>query len=86
MTSNSTPQVDISDYCEIGDGEVQSANIHGVPNNLSPVKLGKKTSPFDGEMRDGFCMICFVGFKAEQWKRLLPFIKNMNQWNYKMAR
>ena len=35
-------KVDIADYCEIGSDEIQSANIHGVPRTLSPVKSGKK--------------------------------------------
>ena len=73
MASNSTPDVNIADYCEIGNNEIQSANIHGVPRNLSPVKQGKKASYFDGEMSDGSCRIRFVGFKAEHRKRLLPF-------------
>lgn len=73
MATNSTPKVNIADYCEIGDNEIQSANIHGIPRNLSPVKQGKKASYFDGEMSDGSCRIRFVGFKAEHRRRLLPF-------------
>ena len=73
MATNSTPEVNIADYCEIGDNEIQSANVHRVPRNLSPVKQGKKTSYFDGEMSDGSCRIRFVGFKSEHQKRLLPF-------------
>ena len=37
MESNSTPDVNIADYCEIRDNEIQSADI---PRNLSPVKEG----------------------------------------------
>ena len=73
MASNSTPDVNIADYCEIGDTEIQSANLHGVPKNLSPVKQDKKASYFDGQLSDGSCRIHFVGFKAEHCKRLLPF-------------
>ena len=66
-------KVDIADYCEIGNDEIQSANIHGVPRSLSPVKPRKKAAYFDGEMSDGSCRIRFVGFKAEQRQRLLSF-------------
>ena len=61
----------ISDYCEIGDNEIQSANIHGVTRNQS--SKAKKASYFEGQMSDGSCRIRFVGFKAEHRKRLIPF-------------
>ena len=73
MASDSTPDINIANYCEIGDTEIQSANLHRVPKNLSPVKQGKKASYFDGQLSDGSCRIRFVGFKAEYCKRLLPF-------------
>ena len=70
----------------IGDNEIQSANIHGVPKNLSPVKKGKKASYFEEEMSNGSCRIHFVGFKAEHQKRLLPFTEKDEPVNYKIAK
>ena len=38
MASNSTHEVNKAHYCKLGDSEIQSVNIHGVPKNLSPRK------------------------------------------------
>ena len=69
---------DISDYSTIGNTVKESVNVHGVLRNLSPVKRGKRANFFDGEMTDGACRIRFVGFKAEQRKKLEELSKGDN--------
>ena len=85
MATNSTSEVNIADYCEIGDNEIQSANVHRVPRNLSPVKQGKKASYSDGEMSDGSCRIRLLASKLSIRKDYYHLLKRINQWNYKIA-
>ena len=67
------PAEEIDDYSDIGDCQHESAILHGVMRNLSPVKKGKRASFFEGHMSDGTSKMRVVGFKAEQRKKLLEF-------------
>ena len=63
---------EIEDYSDI-DSERETANLHGVVRNLSPVKKGRRASYFEGHMTDGTSRMRLIGFKAEQRKKLLEF-------------
>ena len=70
-SSRKRPAEDIDNYSDIGGHE--NANIHGVLMELSPVKKGKRSNFFEGQMSDGTSRMRFVGFKAEQRKKLVDF-------------
>ena len=67
------PAEDIENYSDIGGCQHENANVHGVLMQLSPVKKGKRSNFFEGQMSDGMSRIRFVGFKAEQRKKLVDF-------------
>ena len=67
------PTEDIENYSDIGGCQHENANVHGVLMQLSPVKKGKRSNFFEGQMSDGTSRMHFVGFKAEQRKKLVDF-------------
>ena len=70
------PAEDIENYSDIGGCQHENANVHGALMQLSPVKKGKRSNFFEGQMSDGTSRMRFVGFKAEQRKKLVDFLQS----------
>ena len=50
-----------------------NAKVHGIVTRLSPMKRGKKSEYFDGELSDGKCKVRLFGFDSVVQKTLAGF-------------
>ena len=48
------------------DEPLSTASVHGVITSLSPIKKGRKSNCFDGNVSDGKSKVRLVGFSPSQ--------------------
>ena len=55
---------------------VATANIEGNITSLSPVKKGRRSTYFEGQIDDGTSKLCLVGFSSDHQRKLTKLFNN----------